>query len=121
MKDSAGVISILNMMEVAMPKHDGSDIGFGDCDYVRTLCEQSFSGPLVSGNLGSKELNKWIDDRIANSDTPASDNKDDEVLKMVLSVLKIACQYYGKLRSAFGAGHNSKVALYFQYSSSAFL
>ncbi|KAL2892484.1 Protein transport protein SEC16B-like protein [Bienertia sinuspersici] len=108
-QDSAGgVINILNMMEVAMPKNDGSDLGFGDCEYIRTLCQQSFSGALLSGNVGSKELNKWIDDRIANCNAPDTDYRKSEVLKMLLSLLKIACQYYGKLRSAYGTDHGSK-------------
>lgn len=108
-QDSAGgVISILNVMEVAMPKNDGSDVGIGGCDYFHTLCQQSFSGPLVSGNVGSKELYKWIDDRIANCNAPDADYRKDEVLKMLFSLLKIACQYYGKLRSAFGTDHGTK-------------
>lgn len=96
-------------MEVAMLKNDGSDVGIGGCDYFHTLCQQSFSGPLVSGNVGSKELNKWVDDRIANSNVTNADYKEGEALNMLLSLLKIACQYYGKLRSAFGTDHGSKV------------
>ncbi|KNA03991.1 hypothetical protein SOVF_203880 [Spinacia oleracea] len=103
-----GVISVLNVMEVAMLKNDGSDVGIGGCDYFHTLCQQSFSGPLVSGNVGSKELNKWVDDRIANSNVTNADYKEGEALNMLLSLLKIACQYYGKLRSAFGTDHGSK-------------
>ncbi|XP_021748628.1 protein transport protein SEC16B homolog isoform X1 [Chenopodium quinoa] len=107
-QDSAGgVISVLNVMEVAMPKNDGSDVGIG-CEYFHTLCQQSFSGPLVSGNVGSKELNKWIDDRIASGNTPDADYRDGAAIKMLLSLLKIACQYYGRLRSAFGTDHNVK-------------
>lgn len=114
MKDSAGgVISIHNVMEVAMLKNDSSDVGFGDCEYIRTLCQQSFSGPLVSGNVGSKELNKWIDDSIANCDSQDADYREGEALKMLLSLLKIACQYYGKLRSAFGADPGAKVYFFF--------
>lgn len=112
MKDSAGgVVNIFNLMEVAMLKNDGSDVGVGDNDYFRILSQQAFSGPLFSGNVGSKEMYKWIDDRIADGSTPDGDYGKGEVLRMLLSLLKIACQYYGKLRSAYGSDQGSKVML----------
>ncbi|GAV88199.1 Sec16_C domain-containing protein/Sec16 domain-containing protein [Cephalotus follicularis] len=95
-----GSISVLNVMEVVMGNADASNIG-GD-DYFRSLCQQSFPGPLVGGNVGSKELNKWIDERIANCGSPNIDYRKVEVLRLLLSLLKIACQHYGKLRSPFG-------------------
>ncbi|KAE8713796.1 Protein transport protein SEC16B-like protein [Hibiscus syriacus] len=72
-------------------------------DYFNTLCQQSFPGPLVGGNVGSKDLNKWIDDRIASCESPNMDYGKGELLRMLLSLLKIAWQHYGKLRSPFGS------------------
>ncbi|XVE65087.1 hypothetical protein DITRI_Ditri07aG0154000 [Diplodiscus trichospermus] len=92
-------ISVLNLLEVA----NGTTAAPIACDYFHTLCQQSFPGPLVSGNVGSKELNKWIDDRIASYESPDVDYIKGEKLRLLLSLLKIACQHYGKLRSPFGA------------------
>ncbi|KAJ4953350.1 hypothetical protein NE237_030182 [Protea cynaroides] len=96
-----GSVSLLNLNEV-MEKINAANIGVGACDYFRTLCQQSFPGPLVGGNVGSKELNKWIDERIAYCESPNMDYKKGELLRLLLSLLKIACQNYGKLRSPFG-------------------
>ncbi|XP_031269712.1 protein transport protein SEC16B homolog [Pistacia vera] len=97
-----GVVNVLNLMEVVMDKTSASRFGLGTCDYFHTLCLQSFPGPLVGGNVGNKELNKWIDERIANFEVPSADNRNGEVMRLLYSLLKIACQYYGKLRSPFG-------------------
>ncbi|KAK9274715.1 hypothetical protein L1049_021966 [Liquidambar formosana] len=98
-----GSVSVLNLMEVVTENTDASSIGVGACDYFHTLCQQSFPGPLVGGNVGSKELNKWIDERIAKCESPNMDYRKGEVLRLLLSLLRIACQHYGKLRSPFGA------------------
>ncbi|PSS09713.1 Protein transport protein like [Actinidia chinensis var. chinensis] len=97
-----GSISVLNLMEVVTEKIDPSSTEVGTFDYFNTLCRQSFPGPLVGGNVGNKELNKWIDERIANCESPDPDYRKGEVLRLLLSLLKIACQHYGKLRSPFG-------------------
>ncbi|XP_057512759.1 protein transport protein SEC16B homolog isoform X2 [Actinidia eriantha] len=97
-----GSISVLNLMEVVTEKTDPSSTEVGTFDYFNTLCRQSFPGPLVGGNVGNKELNKWIDERIANCESPDPDYRKGEVLRLILSLLKIACQHYGKLRSPFG-------------------
>ncbi|XVF13389.1 hypothetical protein REPUB_Repub08aG0204000 [Reevesia pubescens] len=103
-QDSVGAsISVLNLLEVVNGNTNGFAATLAACDYFRTLCQQSFPGPLVGGNVGSKELNKWIDDRIANCESPDMDYRKGEVLRKLLSLLKIACQHYGKLRSPFGA------------------
>ncbi|OMO52484.1 hypothetical protein COLO4_37171 [Corchorus olitorius] len=103
-QDSVGAsISVLNMLEVVSGNTNGSGAAVAGCDYFRTLCQQSFPGPLVGGNVGSKELNKWVDDRIANCESPEMDYRKGSVLRLLLSLLKIACQHYGKLRSPFGA------------------
>ncbi|XP_030524869.1 protein transport protein SEC16B homolog isoform X2 [Rhodamnia argentea] len=102
-QDSSGSsIAVLNIIEVFQKKNDASGYGFGACNYLHALCEQSFPGPLVGGSVGSKELNKWIDERITNCESPDMDYKKTEALKLLLSLLKIACQHYGKLRSPFG-------------------
>ncbi|KAK4729040.1 hypothetical protein R3W88_022028 [Solanum pinnatisectum] len=97
-----GSISVLSLMDVVSERFDNSSLVMGACDYTRALCQQSFPGPLVGGSPSIKELNKCIDERIANSESPDSDYRKGEVLRLLLSLLKIACQYYGKLRSPFG-------------------
>ena len=109
-KDSVGgVLNVLNLMEVVMDKNDSSSFGFGACDYFYALCQQSFPGPLVGGSVGSKELNKWIDEKIATCESPIMDYKKSEDLRLLFSLLKISCQYYGKLRSPFGTDQALKV------------
>ncbi|KAK6947573.1 Ancestral coatomer element 1, Sec16/Sec31 [Dillenia turbinata] len=98
-----GAISVLNLVEVVPEKTDVSSRGLGSCDYIRALCHQCFPGPLVGGNVGNKELNKWIDERIAKCESPDMDYRKGEVLRLLLSLLKIACQHYGKLRSPFSS------------------
>ncbi|PWA66364.1 ancestral coatomer element 1, Sec16/Sec31 [Artemisia annua] len=100
---SGGVILVHNLAEVVT---EVADNGTGVRGYFHTLCRQSFPGPLAGGNVGSKELNRWIDERITHpSDT---DYKRDQTLKLLLSLLKIASQHYGKLRSPFGTDTTSK-------------
>ncbi|GLT52501.1 hypothetical protein SLA2020_258390 [Shorea laevis] len=104
----AGVINVLNLMEVVMGNTDASGLGLDACDYFHTLCQQSFPGPLVGGNVGNKEVNRWIDERIANCESSNMDYRGREPLRLLLSLLKIACQYYGKLRSPFGTDETLK-------------
>ncbi|GAB2272013.1 hypothetical protein Dimus_006838 [Dionaea muscipula] len=105
-QDSAGgVIIILNIMEVVMPTDNDSDIGLGASNYFNSLFQQSFPGPLASGNMGIKELNKWMDDKIASYATLIREYRRVQVFRILFSLLKIACQYYGKLRSPFGTDH----------------
>ncbi|KAI4372450.1 hypothetical protein MLD38_010679 [Melastoma candidum] len=92
-------ISVLNLTEVFQRKDDNT----GASSYTRALCQHSFPGPLVGGSVGTKDLNKWIDERIANCDSPDVDYRKAENLKLLLSLLKVACQHYGKLRSPFGS------------------
>ncbi|KAL0326566.1 UNVERIFIED_CONTAM: protein transport protein SEC16A [Sesamum angustifolium] len=97
---TGGSISVLNLAEVVNHYSNSSNNVMGVYNYFQALCQQFIPGPLSSGNIGSRELNKWIDERIAN---PADmDYRTTEALKMLLSLLKIACQYYGKLRSPYG-------------------
>ncbi|KDP39874.1 hypothetical protein JCGZ_03405 [Jatropha curcas] len=104
-----GSITVLNLMEVVTGNtNNAQSVGGNTCNYFHALCQQSFPGPLVGGNVGSKELNKWIDERIANSESLDMDYKKVEILKLLLSLLKISCQHYGKLRSPFGTDASLK-------------
>ena len=105
-----GSISVLNLMEVVSLSVDSPCIGNGVADYFRALGKQSIPGPLVGGSVGSKEVNKWIDERIVQCRSPEMDSKKSERMKLLLSLLKIACQYYGKLRSPFGSDTILKVS-----------
>lgn len=111
MKDSVGggAINILNLMEVVVDQTNPSNFGWGAHDYFHALCHQSFPGPLVGGNFGNKELNKWIDEKISECESSHVDYKEGEILRLLFSLLKIACQYYGKLRSPFGTHQALKV------------
>ncbi|PIN01652.1 hypothetical protein CDL12_25846 [Handroanthus impetiginosus] len=95
-------ISVLNLAEVVSYNADASSHGVGVSNYFQALCQQCVPGPLSGGSVGTKELNKWIDERIANPESFDMDYRKAEVLRLLLSLLKIACQYYGKLRSPYG-------------------
>ncbi|XP_020217558.1 protein transport protein SEC16B homolog [Cajanus cajan] len=97
-----GSVSVLNLIEVATGSKDSMSIGNGASDYFHALSQQSFPGPLVGGSVGIKELYKWLDERIAHCESPDMDYKKGVRLRLLLSLLKIACQHYGKLRSPFG-------------------
>ncbi|KAL3818228.1 hypothetical protein ACJIZ3_004133 [Penstemon smallii] len=97
-----GTVSVLNLAEVVNANVDASNYGMGVCNYFQVLCQQSVPGPLAGGSVGTKELNKWIDERIANPASADIDYRKAEVLRLLLSLLRIACQYYGKLRSPYG-------------------
>lgn len=111
------MINVYNLMEVVMEKTDASSLGTGGRDYFNALCHQSFPGPLVGGNPGTKELNKWIDDKIASYETAYMDVATRDLLRMLFSLLKIAVQYYGKLRSPFGSDQALKVCFYFFWNN----
>ncbi|CAL0311659.1 unnamed protein product [Lupinus luteus] len=122
-----GSVSVLNLMEVILGSFDFSSIGNGTSDYFRALSQQSYPGPLVGGSIGNKELYKWLDERIAHCESPDMDYKKGERLRLLLSLLKIAYQHYGKLRSPFGTDTISKendtpeseVAKLFAYTKSS--
>lgn len=104
-----GSICVLNLREVVTGDTIASGSGASSYDYFRALYQESFPGPLVGGNVGSKDLNKWIDERIANCESHDMDYRKAEVLKLLLSLLKIAYQHYGKLRSPFGTDTTLRV------------
>ncbi|KAF5460201.1 hypothetical protein F2P56_020085 [Juglans regia] len=98
-----GSISVMNLTEVVLGNTDASSLGLGASCYFHALCQQSFPGPLAGGSAGSKELNRWIDERITSCESSNMDYKKGKVLGLLFSLLRIACQHYGKLRSSFGA------------------
>uniref|UniRef100_A0A7N0U0X0 Protein transport protein sec16 n=1 Tax=Kalanchoe fedtschenkoi TaxID=63787 RepID=A0A7N0U0X0_KALFE len=107
-QDSAGgSIFVVNLLEVVTERNNGNAASSG-CDYFQTLCQQSFPGPLVGSSVGTKELNKWIDDRISNCESSDLDYRKVESLRLLLSLLRISCQHYGKLRSPFGSDTSLK-------------
>ncbi|KAM0061468.1 putative COPII coat assembly protein, Sec16 [Helianthus debilis subsp. tardiflorus] len=97
----SGSISVLNLAEVVT---GGGNVH----DYFRNLCQQPYPGPLSGGNAGSKELNKWIDDTITHTETSDVVYNKGGVLRLLLSLLKIALQHYGKLRSPLGSDTSLK-------------
>ncbi|KAL3619398.1 hypothetical protein CASFOL_036968 [Castilleja foliolosa] len=99
---AGGSISVLSLAEVLNHNPDASSHGMGVRNHFQALFRQCVPGPLSGGSVGSKELNKWIDERIANPESADTDYGKAEVLRLLLSLLKIACQYYGKLRSPYG-------------------
>lgn len=110
-KDSVGSsISVHNLIEVVNGSTDAMSTGAGVLDYFHSLCGQAFPGPLAGGSVASKELNKWTDETIAYSESSDMDYEKAEVMKLLLSLLKLACQHYGKLRSPFGTDINLKVS-----------
>lgn len=101
-------LSVLNLMEVVSSSKGPYSTETSAHSYFHSLCHQSFPGPLVGGNVGNKELNKWIDERISNCDSLEMNYSKGQGLKLLLSLLKIACQHYGKFRS-FGGDSGPKV------------
>lgn len=107
MKDSiGGSISILGLMDILMKKTDDSTTITTKCGYFHALCQQPFPGPLIGGNASTKDVNKWIDDKIAHSLVDATEG---ELHRLLLSLLKILCQHYGKLRSPFSSDPSVEV------------
>ncbi|XP_010538464.1 PREDICTED: protein transport protein SEC16B homolog isoform X2 [Tarenaya hassleriana] len=95
-------ISVLNLAEVFSGNANDSSMGGDTSGYVRCLYQQSFPGPLVGGHVGSKDLNKWLDERITSCESLDVDFSRGKLLRLLLSLLKISCQCYGTLRSPFG-------------------
>ncbi|KAL5718336.1 hypothetical protein ACHQM5_011247 [Ranunculus cassubicifolius] len=103
-----GSISVLNIMEVVGERNDTTQSGPGADNYFRTLCQQSYPGPLAGGSVGAKEAGRWIDERITKTESPHMDYRKGELLKLLLSLLKIASQNYGKLRTPYSPDPSTK-------------
>ncbi|KAF8117127.1 hypothetical protein N665_0012s0132 [Sinapis alba] len=101
-------ISLLNLAEIICGSAAFSSPEENSLSYFSCLNQQSLPGPLVGGNVGSKDLHKWFDERIVNCESSDMDFSRGKLLKMLLSLLRISCQYYGKLRSPFGTDATQK-------------
>ncbi|XP_023634978.1 protein transport protein SEC16B homolog isoform X2 [Capsella rubella] len=101
-------ISVLSLAETISGSASYSSLEENSLSYFSCLDQQSLPGPLVGGNIGSKELHKWLDERILNCESSCMDFSRGKLLKMLLSLLRISCQYYGKLRSPFGTDTSQK-------------
>ncbi|CAN6867331.1 unnamed protein product [Brassica oleracea] len=101
-------ISVLNLAEVTSGSASFSSLGEDSSSYFRSLHQRCLPGPLVGGNVGNKDLNKWLDESILHCESSDMDFSRGKLLKMLMSLLRISCQYYGKLRSPFGADTTQK-------------
>ncbi|KAF3565936.1 hypothetical protein DY000_02013723 [Brassica cretica] len=101
-------ISVLNLAEVTSGSASFSSLGEDSSSYFRSLHQRCLPGPLVGGNVGNKDLNKWLDESILHCESSDMDFSRGKLLKMLMSLLRISCQYYGKLRSPFRADTTQK-------------
>ncbi|KAL5999819.1 hypothetical protein ACLOJK_038105 [Asimina triloba] len=104
---AGGTLSIFDLMDVVRDNAHDAGTGNGAHEYFHALRQQSFPGPLVGGNTAA--INKWTDERIANYQSSLMDVRKGELLSLLLSLLKISCQHYGKLRSPYGVDSASQV------------
>ena len=103
-------MSVLNLSEVVVDKVDPSNIAnSGALNYFHALCRQPVPGPLVGGSAASKDVNKWLDEMIAWYESSTSDFQRGDTRKLLISLLKILCQHYGKLHSPFGSNPSQEV------------
>lgn len=94
---------IHSLVDVVMNKAEFLNTSTAGCfGYFHTLCQESFPGPLVGGNAASKDVNKWMDDRITSIESSSMNFQNALLLRLLLSLLKILCQNYGRLRSPYG-------------------
>lgn len=79
--------------------------------YFHALCRQPVPGPLVGGSAASKDVNKWLDEMISWYESSSSEFQKGDTRKLLISLLKILCQHYGKLCSPFGSDPSQEVLL----------
>ncbi|XP_066329082.1 protein transport protein SEC16A homolog [Miscanthus floridulus] len=102
--NSSSTVSVLNLSEVVVDKVDPSSITNGSAlSYFHALCRQPVPGPLVGGSAASKDVNKWLDEMIAWYESSSSEFQKGDTHKLLISLLKILSQHYGKLRSPFAS------------------
>lgn len=110
--NSSGTVSVLNISEVVVDKVDPSSNTNGNAlSYFHALCHQPVPGPLVGGSAASKDVNKWLDEMISWYESSSSEFQKGDTRKLLISLLKILCQHYGKLRSPFGSDPSQEVLL----------
>lgn len=118
--NSSGTVSVLNLSEVVLDKVDPSSITNGSAlDYFNALCRQPVPGPLVGGSAASKDVNKWLDEMISLYEPSSTEFQRGDTRKLLISLLKILCQHYGKLRSPFGSDPSQEVRPLVLYSIAA--
>ncbi|KAG8094149.1 hypothetical protein GUJ93_ZPchr0012g20605 [Zizania palustris] len=102
--NSCGTVSILNVSEIIADKIDHPSIPNSSAlSYFRALCREPIPGPLVGGSAATKDVNKWLDDITGRCDSSIREFQGGDDQKLLISLLKILCQHYGKLRSPFGS------------------
>lgn len=103
-------MSVLNIPEIVADKIDHSSMANGSAlSYFHALCGQPTPGPLVGASVSSKDVNKWLDDMIGVYESSLTEFQRGDVQKVLISLLKILCQHYGKLRSPFGSDPSQEV------------
>lgn len=106
------MVSVLNIPEIVGDKIGHSSIVNGGAfSYFHALCRQPIPGPLVGGSAASKDVNKWLDDMIGIYESSQTEFQGGDAQKVLISLLKILCQHYGKLRSPFGSDPSQEVFL----------
>lgn len=107
-------MSVLNLSEVVADKVDASRITDGSAlSYFHVLCRQPVPGPLVGGSAASKDVNKWLDEMITWYESSTNEHQRGDPRKLLISLLKILCQHYGKLRAPFGSDPSKEVLSFF--------
>jgi len=102
---------------VVVNKVDPSSITNGSAlSYFHALCRQPVPGPLVGGSAASKDVNKWLDEMIAWYESSSSEFQKGDTHKLLISLLKILSQHYGKLRSPFASDPSQEVFPLILYS-----
>jgi hypothetical protein len=103
-------LSILNISEIVADKIDQQSITNGSAlSYFFALCRRPIPGPLAGGSAAAKDVNKWLDDIIGSYESSVREFQGGEVQKLLISLLKISYQHYGKLRSPFGPDPSREV------------
>ncbi|PAN26226.1 hypothetical protein PAHAL_4G356200 [Panicum hallii] len=104
-QDNSGrTVSVLNIPEIVADKINNPSMDNSSAlSYFHALCRQPIPGPLVGGSAASKDVNKWLDDMIGVYESSLTEFQGGDVQKVLISLLKILCQHYGKLRSPFGS------------------
>ncbi|XP_062233837.1 protein transport protein SEC16B homolog isoform X2 [Phragmites australis] len=101
--NSGRTVSILNMPEIFADKIYHSSVPSSALSFFHALYRHPIPGPLVGGSAAAKDVNKWLDDTIGGYESSVREFQGGDVQKLLISLLKILCQHYGKLRSPFGS------------------
>lgn len=98
------------MPEIVADKINHSSIPSSSAlSYFHALCRHPIPGPLVGGSTAAKDVNKWLDDTIGGYESSVTEFQGGDAHKLLISLLKLLCQHYGKLRSPFGSDPSQEV------------